>query len=76
MLDALAGLFDKEKMVADTIKDALIGFSEELKKSHSDFFIMFQPVNNKFEFKIWLYQIENGVPKPVREVPIKEILDS
>ncbi len=70
----LDGLFDKEKMVANTITGCLEDLAEELNCSYSELFIMIKPNNADMQFKCWVYKIENGTPKIVREITLKEIL--
>ena len=72
----MGGLVDKEKITHDTIQSTLEDIAEELGVDHSKFFIMIKPVNVTFTMKFYIYQMqENGVPKPVREITLKEILN-
>lgn len=75
MFDNLLGnLFDKEKATTDIITDALESVATELQCPFSDIFIMIKPTDEKFAHKYWIYKFENGIPKPVREITLKEIL--
>jgi len=69
----LGGLVDKEKATRTTIKESFEDFSEELSANASEFFITIKPINTEFDFVIHLYKIEDGRPKVIREVPLKEI---
>lgn len=69
------GMFDKEKIVHDTIQDSLESISEELGCSHDKFFVM-MTAGKKFEPAFFIYKLEdNGKPSRVREIKLKEILD-
>lgn len=71
----IGGLFDKEKLVRETIQGALENVAEEMKCSHKDLFIMIKPFNAEFDFKCYIYEVfSNGNPKLVREISLKEIL--
>lgn len=76
MLGNLLGdLFDKEQMVYDTVKETLVDIAEELGANDKDFFIMIRPMDEKFNHKFFVCKYdENGNPKKVREVTLKEIL--
>jgi ABC-type Zn2+ transport system substrate-binding protein/surface adhesin len=69
----LGGLVDKEKATRETITNSFEDFAEELQVTNKEMFITIKPVNEKMEFVIHLYKIENGKPVVVREVPLKEI---
>ena len=69
----LGGLVDKEKATRNTIKESFEDFSEELNAKASEFFITIKPINKEFDFVIHLYKMEDGKPKVIREVPLKEI---
>ena len=71
--ELLGGFIDKEKATRETITNSLEDFAEELEVSHKDLFIAIKPINDKFEFVIHLYKMENGKPEPIRVVPLKEI---
>ena len=73
--ELLGGLFDKEKATRQTITASFEDFAEELGVECNNLFITIKPINEKFEFKIHLYKIEEGKPTLIREVPLKEILD-
>ena len=77
MLDQLLGGFvNKEKVTKETIKNALEDVAEELKCKPESFWIMIKPVNEKFEFKCYIYHTPEGekTPKLVREITVKEIV--
>jgi len=69
----LGNLFDKEEIVRATIQKTLINVSEELKCNEKELFIMIKPFNEDFDFKCYIYKIEQS-PKLVREISLKEIL--
>lgn len=71
--ELLGGLVDKEKATRETITNSLEDFAEELGVDHNNLFITIKPVNDKFGFVVHLYKIEDGKPKVIREVPLKEI---
>ena len=72
--EMLNGLVDTEKLTHDTIQTALEELAIEMKCSHTEFFIMIKPVNDKFNMKFYVYRLMNGVPKIVREITLREIL--
>jgi hypothetical protein len=37
---------------------------------------MIKPTNENFDMKFYIYKMDNGTPKPVREITLKEILSS
>ncbi len=77
MLENLIGGFiDKEQITHDTIQSTLEDVAEELGCNFSDFFIMIKPTNENFEMKFFIYKLENGKPTPVREITLKEILQT
>jgi hypothetical protein len=71
----MGGFVNKEQMTFDTIQNTLENVAEELGCSFTDFFIMIKPVDGDFKMKFYIYKIENGVPKPIREITLKEILN-
>lgn len=73
-MSIFGGLFDKEKMVRDTITGCLEELAIELGCSFNELFIMIKPTNDSYEFKCWVYKIEDGKTKLVREITLKEIL--
>jgi len=73
--DLMGGLVDKEQITYDTIQTTLEDVAEELGCSYKDFFIMIKPTNDDFDMKFFIYKLENGVPKMVREITLKEILN-
>lgn len=73
-MDFLKNLFNKEQAIYDTVQSALEDIATELQVAFSDLFIMIKPTNEKFDHKYWVYKLENGVPKPVREITLKQIL--
>ena len=77
----LDNLFDKEAMVKNTIENCLENLAMEMQCKATDLFIMIKPTtaefsdeNNANNFKNWVYRIENGSPKLIREITLKEIL--
>ena len=70
----LGGLVNKEQITHDTIQETLHSISEELNCSEKDFFVMIKPVDSEFNMKFYIYKIEQGVPKIIREITLKEIL--
>ena len=73
--DLMGGLVDKEQITYDTIQTTLEDVAEELGCNYKDFFIMIKPTNDDFDMKFFIYKLENGVPKMVREITLKEILN-
>lgn len=74
MFSNLMGNFiDTEKITHDTIQSTLQDVAEELNCSYKDFFIMIKPIDETFTMKFYIYKLENGAPKPIRELPLKEI---
>ena len=71
----MGGLVDKEQITYDTIQTTLEDVAEELGCNYKDFFIMIKPTNDDFNMKFFIYKLENGVPKMVREITLKEILN-
>ena len=70
----LGNMFDKEKIVHDTVQDCLENLSEELGCSHDKLFVMIT-AGKKFEPAFFVYKIESGKPPiKVREISLKEIL--
>ena len=72
--EMLNGLVDTEKLTHDTIQTALEELAIEMKCSHSDFFVMIKPADEKYNMKFYVYRLYNGVPKLEREIPLREIL--
>ena len=71
----LGGLIDKEQMIYDTIQTSLENVSEELGCTEKDFFIMIRPSDDEYNFKLFICKYdENGNPRKVREMLLKEIL--
>lgn len=82
----LGSLFDKEKMVRETIQSALENVLEELNEkrnkeevkneyNHDNLFIMIKPFNVELDFKCYIYLVASGsAPKLVREISLNEIL--
>jgi hypothetical protein len=84
----LDSLFDKEAMVSNTIENCLENLAEELQCSKTELFIMIKPTRDEFaddelkqedgshkNFKNWVYRIQEGKPKIVREISLAEILE-
>lgn len=79
----LGSLFDKEKMVRETIQSALENILEELNEGKhfedayksDNIFIMIKPFNRELDFKCYIYLVVSGsAPKLVREISLGEIL--
>jgi hypothetical protein len=70
----LGGLIDKEKITHDTIQETLQSVSEELNCKYNELFIMIKPVNKTFTMKFYIYKLEKGAPKYIREIPLSEVL--
>lgn len=70
----LGGFVDKEQITHDTIQECLENIAEELDCSHKDFFVMIKPADETFTMRFYIYKFENGVPKIVREISLKEVL--
>ena len=74
MLDnLLGGLFDKNKIVHDTIQTTLENVAEELNCGFNELFIMIKPIDETFTMKFYIYKIEKS-PKLIREITLNEIL--
>lgn len=77
MLENLLGHFiDKEEITHETIQKTLKKISTELNCSHEDFFIMIEPIDETFTMRFTIYKKEDGRPKKVRRITLKEILGS
>lgn len=77
MLDKVLGAFiDKENSIRETIINTLDNLSEELDCGFEDLFVTIQPVNEDFDFKMYVYQKINGKPSFVREITLKEIVNN
>lgn len=75
MLGGLMGsLIDTESITRDTIQSALEKIREELNCSHKEFFVMIAPIDEEFNMKFFIFKLEEGKPKRVREISLKEIL--
>lgn len=72
----MGGLVDKEQITFNTIQATLENVAEELGCDYKDFFIMIKPTSEDFSMKFYIYKMEQGVPKPIREITLKEILSS
>jgi hypothetical protein len=72
----LGGFIDKEQITHDTIQSTLEDVAEELGCNFNEFFIMIKPKNEKFEMRFDIYKLENGKPNFVREITLKEILQT
>ncbi len=72
----LGGLFDKEKMIYETVQSTLVDVAEELGEDYKNFFIMIRPMDDKFNHKYFICKYDgNGNPQKVREIELKEILE-
>tara|TARA_R110000868_G_scaffold167297_1_gene401568 strand:- start:209 stop:445 length:237 start_codon:yes stop_codon:yes gene_type:complete len=72
----MSGLINTEQITYDTIQEALENLSQELQCQHTDFFIMIKPMDAECNMKFYVYKLETGVPKFVREITLKEILNT
>ena len=72
----MGGLVDKEQITFNTIQATLENVAEELGCNYKDFFIMIKPIDEEFIMKFYIYKMDEGVPRPVREITLKEILSS
>lgn len=76
----LDGLFNSEGLVRNTIEGCLEKLAVELNCKPTEVFIMIKPTKDEFgdedenNFKNWVYKIEEGKPKLIREITLKEIL--
>jgi len=76
MLGKIVGAFiDKEKEIGTVIINTLDNLSEELDADFKDFFVTIQPIDDDFNFKMYVYHKVNNVPKFVREITLKEIVE-
>jgi hypothetical protein len=76
MLGKIVGAFiDKEKEIGTVITNTLDNLSEELDADFKDFFVTIQPIDDDFNFKMYVYHKVNGVPKFIREITLKEIVE-
>ena len=73
----LGGMFNKEQATKETIQDALEKFSKEAGLKFTDVFITIRPIDQEFNHRYYLCTYdEKGNPKMLRELTLKEILDS
>lgn len=78
----LDGLFDSEGMVSNTIENCLERVAYEENCRPTEIFIMIKATTDNFEetqldaknFRNWIYKMEDGKPKLIREITLKEIL--
>jgi hypothetical protein len=70
----LGGLVDKEQITYDTIQSTLEDVAEELNCSYKEFFIMIKPINEDFDMRFDIFKYEEGKPKHIREITLKQIL--
>lgn len=73
-------IFNTKARVSTTIENCLEKLAEELGCQPTELFIMIMPNRNEFtddaeNFKNWVYKLENGKPKLIREIGLEEILD-
>jgi|688.fasta_scaffold12328_19 hypothetical protein len=75
-------IFNTKARVSTTIENCLEKLSDELGCKPTELFIMIMPNKNEFSdatdamnFQNWVYRMENGKPKLVREISLEEILD-
>jgi hypothetical protein len=72
----LSAVVNTEEIVYNTIKGTLEDLCDELDCSFEDLFVMIKPNNKDCEHNYFVYRLENKVPKFVREIKLKEILNS
>jgi hypothetical protein len=72
----LGSLVDKEQIVRDTIQSTLENLADELHCQHNELFIMIKPIDSDFNMIFHVYKMVEGVPKPIREIPLTEILNT
>jgi len=77
----LDGLFNKESMVSSTVENCLENLAEEMQCKPTELFIMIKPCTDEFtsvedkkNFKNWVYRLVDGKPKLIREITLNEIL--
>ena len=69
----LGGLIDKEKAITVSIQNVIEDVAEELSCMPKDIFIMIKPTGNDFDFKVFLYKInEKTAPVCVRIMQMSE----
>lgn len=76
MLGLLGGLVDIEGIVKDKIQDALENVAAELQVSHTQLFLIIEPLDEKFNFRVMICKRENGSAKYVRELTVQDIVGS
>lgn len=70
-------LLNTEQMTRDTIQDCLQRVAAELGCDHNGLFLMIKPTTPEFDQKYYVYStVGGGAPKFVREINLKEILNS
>jgi hypothetical protein len=83
MLGMLGGLFNKEEMVNETLRNTIEDVSDELNCDAKQISIMIdasQPQKDEkgneieYSFTCWVYQNVEGKKKRIREITLKEIL--
>jgi len=75
LLGGLISPEQKAQAINDIIQGALEDNAEDLGCEFNDLFIMIKPKNKEFEFDLMLYKMEDSVPKPIRKIELKELLE-
>ena len=71
----LGGFVDKEQITKDYITDALEIVAKENGLTAKDLCFMIKPINEKFEFKIYVLKVVDNKPGSlIREITVKEIV--
>jgi hypothetical protein len=70
----LGGMVDKVQILKDYISDSVTDVVAELNCDRTEIFYMIQPGKGEDEFKIFIYKMENGTPKRIREITPEEIV--
>ncbi len=85
MLEGLLGFLNIEEQVRERITDTLEAVAEEKGFNYKDFMFLIRPMNEKFEFKIYVGKLnehgvltglvndEDGSP---REITVKDVVGS
>ena len=66
----------KEEAIKEIIQDALEDAADEYGLTSEEVFLTINPKNDKFEFRIYIYQLKDRTPKMLREISLSEILGS
>jgi len=69
----LGQIIDIGQEVKDAIQEILISVAKELGCKHEEFFIMIQPGDEEYNFKVFVYKLEQNGPVRIREITTEEI---